>query len=169
MPEHVFEIEIKAPIDRVWQEITTPGRVCRAMFDTVLQGPMTPGSRYRYESSDGKYVFIVGGVREIVPPAGGVARYVHTFRFTHLQDDESLVTWDLRATAAGTRIKLVHSFTTENKTFGMVHKGWREIFDNYRSVLETGKLPLAKRLQYGMMNSMRFMTPKAFRRENVQL
>ncbi|HVZ94345.1 MAG TPA: SRPBCC domain-containing protein [Phycisphaerales bacterium] len=168
MPDRVFTIDINVPIQRVWDEITTPGRVCRPMFDTILDGMMTPGGKMRYRSANGKFVFILGEVRETVPPQGGQARLVHTFKFTHLPDDYSLVTWELSSIAGGTRVKLVHQFASENKTYNMVQKGWNTILGNFKAVLETGNLPLGQRIQYGMMHAMSFMTPKAMRVENVR-
>jgi len=169
MPDRVFAIDIKAPIDRVWSEITTPGRLCRPMFDCILDARgIAPGERIRFKSADGKFIFIVGEVREVEPPSGGRARFVHTFRFTHLPDDYSLVTWELSATAEGTRIKLVHTFAAENTTFNMVNKGWPTILGNFKSMLETGNLSIGQRLRYAMMHAMSFMTPKAMRVENVR-
>lgn len=169
MPDRVFSIDINAPIERVWHEITAPGRKCRPMFDTILEGSMTtPGSKIRYRSDNGKFVFILGHAKEASPPSNGMARLVHTFKFVHLPDDYSTVTWELSTIASGTRIKLTHRFDSETKTYDMVNKGWPTILSNFKSMLETGNLPLGQRLQYFMMSAMSFMTPKAMRVENVR-
>ncbi|HSM61898.1 MAG TPA: hypothetical protein VK849_13910, partial [Longimicrobiales bacterium] len=60
LPDHVISIHIAVPVQRVWDEITRTGRIQRALYNTVLESELTPGSRLRYYSPDRKRVFIVG-------------------------------------------------------------------------------------------------------------
>ena len=75
---HVCSIHIDVPVERVWEEITKTGRVQRALYNTVLDCELKPGSRLRYYSPDKKRVFILGEVVEVDPPT----RVSYTYRFT---------------------------------------------------------------------------------------
>ena len=77
----VHVVEINAPIAAVWAEITKLRQIQKPMFNTVLETDFKPGSRMIYRSEDGKRVFILGEIKEYVPPT----RFVHTFRFTNLR------------------------------------------------------------------------------------
>jgi hypothetical protein len=59
-----------------WAEITNLKHAQKPMFTTVLESDFKSGSRMIYRSQDGKRVFIMGEVREFVPPH----RFVRTFR-----------------------------------------------------------------------------------------
>ena len=96
----VHVVEIKAPISAVWAEITKLKHAQKPMFNTVLESDFKPGSRMIYRSQDGKRVFIIGEVREFVPPR----RFVHTFRFTNLPETPTLVEWNLEEKAGVTRV-----------------------------------------------------------------
>ena len=61
--ERVVSITIQAPVERVWDEITKTGTLQPAVYNTVLDCDMTPGSRLRYYSQNKKRVFVVGEVR----------------------------------------------------------------------------------------------------------
>lgn len=68
LPEHVVSIHIDVPVQRVWDEITKTGRIQRALYNTVLESDLQPGSPLRYYSPDRKRVFVVGEVVEVDPP-----------------------------------------------------------------------------------------------------
>jgi len=91
LPNQVLSIEIKAPIDRVWREITKTGSVQRATNNTVLESTMTPGAKLRYYSPSKKRVFVVGEIVEISAPR----KFAHTWKFTMSADAPTLVTWEL--------------------------------------------------------------------------
>ncbi len=48
LDDRVLSIEIAAPIEKVWNEITKTGAIQRALYNTVLETDLTPGSRLRY-------------------------------------------------------------------------------------------------------------------------
>jgi uncharacterized protein YndB with AHSA1/START domain len=89
--EHVVSIEIAAPVQKVWDEITKTGRIQRALYNTVLDSTLQPGAKLRYYSPDRKRVFIVGEVVEVVP----LRRFVHTFVMMLRPEPPTLVTWTL--------------------------------------------------------------------------
>ncbi|MEO8360891.1 MAG: SRPBCC domain-containing protein [Vicinamibacteria bacterium] len=160
----VHVVEIKAPVADVWAEITKLKQVQKPMFATVLDTDFKPGSRMIYKSPDGKRVFILGEVKEFVPPT----RFVHTFRFTNLDETPTLVEWTLEEKAGVTRVTVVHSkFVDQKKTADSVRTSWVDILGNIKSVVETGDVPLKTRFMNGMMSAFMFMAPKDTLVENI--
>lgn len=160
----VHVVEINAPVAEVWAEITKLKQIQKPMFGTVLDTDFKPGSRMLYRSEDGRRVFILGEVREFDPPR----RFVHTFRFTQLDESPTLVEWDLEETAGVTRVKVTHSkFVDQRRTAESVRTSWANILKNIKAVVETGNVPLKTRLMLGMMSAFIFMAPKATLRENI--
>lgn len=160
----VHTIEIKAPIAQVWAEITKLKHVQKPMFNTVLETDFKPGSRLLYRSEDGKRVFILGEVKECVPPR----RFVHTFRFVGVAETPTLVEWTLEETGGMTRVTVVHSqFVDQKKTADSVRTSWVGILGNIKAVVETGNVPLKTRLIHAMMQAFMFMAPKDTLRENI--
>ncbi|MEO8678123.1 MAG: SRPBCC domain-containing protein [Vicinamibacterales bacterium] len=171
MPSHVlqdnvFTIDIAVPRQRVWDEITTTGRIQLALNNTVLEGRLTPGSKLRYYSPDKKRVFVVGEVVEVTPPK----RFTHTFRLL-MQANEapSLVTWDLEETTSGCRVTLTHSgWTNQVRTHKGTAGGWVGILKVLKQHLETGDIPWTTKLLYAAMGAMMFLLPKATKVEEVE-
>jgi uncharacterized protein YndB with AHSA1/START domain len=155
--DHVLSIEIKASVQRVWDEITKTGAIQRALYNTVLETSLTPGSRLRYYSPDKKRVFIVGEVVDVVPPT----KFSHTYMFTQNPEKPTLVTWELEETADGCKVTLTHSgWTTEHKAPEKVAAGWKEILALLKQDIETGQIPLKTRILYRLMGAFMFMMPK---------
>jgi len=160
----VHVVEINAPVEDVWAEITKLKQIQKPMFGTVLESDFKPGSRMMYRSKDGKRVFIIGEVREFVPPT----RFVHTFRFTNFPESPTLVEWTLEQKGAVTRVTVVHSkFVDQQKTADSVRKSWVGILADIKAVVETGNVPFKSRVMLGMMSAFIFVMPKDTRRENI--
>lgn len=163
MADKVYSIEIDAPIEKVWDEITSVGRRQRHMFDCVLN-TNRPGSAYLWHDAPKKHVFVRGEIVEVTPPAGGAGgRFVQTFKFTTMPDDFSLVTWDVTPTGpARTKVVVTHSrLDPGSKTAKSIDGGWPSILKNLKAMCETGQIPMMTRMQYAMMRNMSFMLPKA--------
>lgn len=166
MHDKVYTIDINAPIARVWEEITRAGTVCRPMYDTVMDGQFKAGSPYRYRSQSGKHVFTKGTVLEIDPPR----KLVQTFQFTNIEEKPSLVTWTLDEIVGGqTRVTIVHSRFDGEQTIKAVDGGWPTILSLFKSVCETGTIPLGKKIKSAMMSAMSFMIPKSMSAERHPL
>ena len=160
----VHVVEIKAPVEDVWAEITKLKQIQKPMFGTELETDFKPGSRMIYRSGDGKRVFILGEVHEFLPPK----RFVHTFRFTNLPETATLVEWTLEEKAGVTRVTVTHSkFVDQQKTADSVRTSWVDILNNIKAVVETGNVPLKTRLMLGMMSAFMFMAPKDTLRRNI--
>jgi len=156
LPDQVLSIEIKAPIQRVWQEITKTGAIQRAVNNTVLESAMTPGAKLRYYSPSRKRVFVVGEIVEVAPPR----RFSHTWKFTMSPDGPTLVTWDLAEVPGGCRVTLTHSrWTDAAKMYKRVGTTWREILRLLKLELETGDIDLKAKVMYGMFSAFEFMLP----------
>jgi uncharacterized protein YndB with AHSA1/START domain len=164
LPDHVFTVEIAAPIERVWDEITRVGTIQRFMHNTVLESTLAPGARLRYYSPNHKRVFVVGEIVEVTPPR----RFTHTFLFTMRAEAPSLVTWELEPTPGGCRVTLVHGgWTDQLRTHRGVIAGWREILDLLKGEVETGEIPLRKKALYRVLDLLMFLLPASTRVEAV--
>jgi len=156
--EHILSIEIEAPIDDVWAEITKTGRVQRPLFNTVLETDLRPGAKLRYYSPNKKRVFVVGEVLEVERPR----RLKHTYVFTMAGEPPTVVTWELDPIESGTRVTLTHSgWTDAHKAPEKSKAGWQQILDLLKSEVETGTIPLKTRVQYTVMGAFTFALPKS--------
>lgn len=166
MDDKVYSVDIKAPISKVWEEITRAGSRCRPMYDTVMDGSFKAGSPYRYRSQSGKHVFTKGTVLEVDPPR----RMVQTFQFTNIANEKpSLVTWTLEEIPGGTRLTVLHSKFDGEQTVKAVSGGWPTILSLFKSVCETGTIPFGMRIRAAMMGAMSFMIPKSMSAEKHPL
>lgn len=164
LQDHKLSIDIMAPRQRVWEEITKTGRIQRAMMNTVLESSLAPGSKMRYYSPNRKSVFVVGEVVECIP----LSKFVHTYMFTFRPEQPTLVTWELEEIPGGCRVTLTHSgWTNQEATHKGVVGGWRDILAVFKADLETGQIPLKTRIIYGLQGSMMFMLPKSTKTEEV--
>jgi uncharacterized protein YndB with AHSA1/START domain len=163
LPDHVISIHIDVPLQRVWNEITKTGPIQRALYNTVLECELSPGSRLRYYSPDKQRVFVVGEVVEVDPPR----KFSHTYRFTTWKTGPpTLVTWDLVAEGAGCRVTVTHSgWTAEHRAPEKSAAGWREILGLLKQDLETGDIPTKTKLMYAVMGWFTFLMPQTTRTE----
>jgi uncharacterized protein YndB with AHSA1/START domain len=162
--DHVVTIEIRVPRERVWEEITSLGRVQGFMMNTLLESTLAPGARLRYYSPDKRRVFVVGKVVEVDPPR----RFSHTYMFTFRPEEPSLVTWELEDIPGGCRVTLTHGgWTNQAETHKGVLGGWRKIVAALKTQLETGDLPLGTRLVQSVQGAFMFLLPRSTRVEEV--
>jgi uncharacterized protein YndB with AHSA1/START domain len=165
LPDHVFTITIRAPVQRVWDELTRTGGVQRWMVNTILEGSLKPGGKLRYFSPDRSRVFVVGEVVEVSPPH----RFSHTFMFTMRPETPTLVTWELKAVPEGCELTLTHAkWSDQAKTHKSVVAGWRDIVALLKQEIETGSIPIRTRLTYALMGALQFMLPKSTRIAEVE-
>lgn len=166
LKDHVLTIDIAVPRQRVWDEITKTGRIQLALQNTILETPLTPGSKLRYYSPSRKRVFIVGEIIEVVPPR----RFKHTFKFTMRDERPTLVTWDLEETPTGCRVTLTHGGWTAD--LAKSHKGtvsvWQQILTLLKQLLETGDIPAKTKIIYALMGASMFMLPKSTKVSEVE-
>jgi len=163
--EHVVSIDINAPVDRVWGEITRTEGVQRPLYNTILDSDLKPGSPVKYLSPDRKRIFVIGRVIDIDPPN----MLQHTYMFTSKDEPPTLVTWNLEPIAEGCRVTITHTgWTDEHKAPEKSAGGWREILGLLKSEVETGEIPVKMRVTYWMMGKMMWMMPKTTMAPNAE-
>ncbi|HEU5473025.1 MAG TPA: SRPBCC domain-containing protein [Actinophytocola sp.] len=162
--ELVHTIEIAAPIDAVWAEITRLDGRQRAMMDTILKATLEAGAPLYYRSPDGKRVFIAGRIVAVEPPR----RLSHTWRLLTRDDPWTLVTWELTETAAGTTVTLRHTgWPDDPKAIRGVDGTWRMILPELKRLVETGDISTGLKARYVLMRAFMWALPARTRTENV--
>ncbi len=121
------------------------------------------GSVMHMRSPDGKYTAVIGEILECEPPH----RFSHTFRFTHLNDPECKVTFELKEIDGGVELTLLsEQLPAGSKTAKSMIQGSAFITDVLKSVCETGRPSFSKRFLLKVIGWTSFMSPKACRAEN---
>lgn len=157
-------IEIAAPIEAVWAELTILGRRQRAMMDTVLESSLEVGAPLYYKSPDGRRVFIVGRIVEIDAPT----RLSHTQRLTTRDDPFTLVTWELEETAEGTSVTLLHTgWPEDTPKLDQVDDTWAMILPELKRVVETGDISTVLKVRYALMRAFMWAMPARTLVDNV--
>ena len=65
-------------------------------------------------------------------------RLVHTFQFSHTEDEPTRVTYELEPVGDMVKLTLTHEgFEGETQTYKDVGQGWGPIFDGLKTYLET--------------------------------
>lgn len=162
--KQVYRVVIEAPIEKVWEVLTQKGKVLPFFFNNVLHTTtLAPGAPVRMRSPDGKYTGVVGEVLELNPPY----RYSHTFKFTNLNDQVCVVTYDLKSIEGGTEFTLTTSRVPPGtKTEKYMASGGGMIVKGLKAFVETGKPNMTARL-IGIVNFLtRPFVPKICKSEN---
>lgn len=149
----VFEIYIKAPVEKVWEAITSPEWTAKYGYRAMLDADLRAGGRFNWRATDDMKQFglpdiiIDGEVIEVSPPN----KLVHTYRW--LFSDESKaegftrLTWEAETTEGGfTRLTVIHDVTGAPQMAEAISSrfstqgggGWNWILSDLKSLLETG-------------------------------
>ena len=160
----VFRVVIRAPIHKVWAELTRTDSVLPFFFNSECKTPgLKVGAPIRMTSANGKYAAVVGDVVEFDPPY----RYAHTFKFTSLDDALCTVRYRLKEVDGGTEFTLINDgVPAGTKTEKYMTSGARFIADNLKAFVETGKPTAGGRFALFMMALTAPLTPKQARAEN---
>lgn len=161
----VYSIEINAPIDTVWAELTKTGAPQPAMFNACMHAPrITPGAPIQMRTKSGKYTSVVGEFIEVNEPR----RLSHTFKFTAYDDPECTVVYDLEALGPNaTRFTLtIENATPGTRTTKNMARGGPFICKTLKAVCERGRPPLGTRVLYVLFALLEPMSPKKSRTEN---
>lgn len=159
-----FRVTIRAPIHKVWAELTRTDAVLPFFFNSVCKTPgLGVDAPIRMRSKDGKYTSVVGEVLEFEPPY----RYAHTFRFTNLDDPACIVRYVLKEIEGGTEFTLINeNVPAGTKTEKYMTSGGKFITENLKALIETGKPTTGGRIGLFMMGLFAPLTPKRCRSEN---
>ncbi len=167
LAETVQQIEIEAPIEAVWAEVTKVGSVQRAMLDTVLATTFEVGAPVRYTSRDGRRTFVVGRVVEVEEPT----LFSHTYRLTTGDDPTTLVTWALEEITPGrVRVTLRHSgWPQAAKQMERHAATWVAILADLKRLTEGGDISARTKVQYSLMRAFLWAMPAKTKTENVEV
>jgi uncharacterized protein YndB with AHSA1/START domain len=128
-PVLVFEVEIAAPPEKIWEAITNPDWTRRYFHGTAVRSDFRRGARIVYENPDGSLA-VDGEVLEVDAPR----RLVTTWRF--LFDEEaaheraSRVTWEITPRGDRCRLTVMHDdFDGETAAYRIGKGGWQPIVD----------------------------------------
>lgn len=162
-----FRIVIRAPIHRVWAELTRTDAVLPFFFNAVCDTTgLGKGAPIRMRSKDGKYTSVVGDVLEFEPPY----RYSHTFKFTNLDDPPCVVHYRLKEVDGGTEFTLINeNVPAGTRTEKYMTQGGTFITENLKAIVETGKPTGGGRFALLMMGLAAPFTPKRCRSEHWPL
>ena len=147
----VSEIEIAAPIERVFLALTDSDQLMRWFTDASCpvefwKMDARPGGRYSYATERGN--FEVNGVSEfechgeileIDPPNLLVYSW---FGNWHLYPDQkTIVRWELTPTAYGTHVNVTHSGLAQDPGARKdYNSGWVGVVEKLKQFVETGKV-----------------------------
>lgn len=142
IPEHVYEIFIKAPPATVWQAIIDPGYTRRYFHRTAFETSLEPGSGHRFVLPDGK-VAVDGTVEEIEPERRLVITWHVLYDAELAAEPPGRVEWLLDPANDGatvTRLRVRHyDLGLSPGTWANVRHGWVAILDGLKTLLETGE------------------------------
>jgi len=158
-------VVIRAPIRKVWAELTRENTVLPFFFNSTCKTPdgLKVGAPVRMVSKSGKHAAVVGDVLEFDPPY----RYAHTFKFTSLDDPPCIIRYELKEVDGGTEFTLISErVPAGTKSEKYMTSGGEFIANNFKAFVETGKATASGRFALVMMGLTAFMTPSACKTEN---
>jgi uncharacterized protein YndB with AHSA1/START domain len=107
----VSEIEVSAPIERVYAMFTEPGELVRWIGIRAMLEPK-PGGRFRFELMPGE--FCSGRYVELDPPHRIVFTWGWESGALPVEPGSSTVTVELRAEGGTTHVRLTHTGLSED-------------------------------------------------------
>ena len=154
----IFKVTIAAPIENVWDRLTNTHDVLPFFFNSRIDTHgLKQGAQIRMRTKNGKYTGVIGEVLEWDPPH----RYSHSFKFTQLDDEPCIVTYDLKATQEGTEFTLTASeIPSRTKTEQYMKQGGDFIVATLKAVVENKSLPLYSKFILWMCAITQPFTPK---------
>ena len=163
----VFRVVIAGSQQAIFEELTATSRPLPAIFNSRLHTTgLRPGGRMQMRTVSGGHVIVEGDILEYDPPR----RFVHTHRFTQHDDPVCVVTYELKPVPGGIEVTLtVDDVPAGTRTATEMQRGGDFILANLKSIVETGKPPMATRILYRLFGAMEFVLPKRTRSEHWPL
>lgn len=160
----VTKIVIHAPIQKVWEAITRQDVPLPFFFGSVMQTTgLKPGAPIRMRTPDHQYTGVVGDILEVSPPH----RFVHTLKFTQMDDPPCKVTYELKEVPEGTEFQLIsEDIPAGTKTEKSMAQGSKFIVNTLKGLVETGQPPFGSRVLLGIIRLTAFMTPARCKSEH---
>ena len=141
-PQHVYEMFVNAPPERVWQAITDPEFTRHYFHRTAIESTFEPGSPYRLVLPDG-----ATAVEGVIEEFDDGHRLVMTWRVLYDPDlatePPSRVEWTVvpaNESASVTRVTLRHrDLASSPGTWASVRLGWVGVLHGLKTFVETGE------------------------------
>ena len=163
----VYRIVINGSQEAVFRELTATDRPLPAIFNSRMHTTgLRMGGRMQMRTVSGQHTIVDGEVLEYDPPH----RFVHTHRFTMMDDPVCRVTYELKPVAGGVEVTLtVDDLPLGTKTAKSMEPGGTQILETLKAIVEQGRPRLGTRLKYWMFGAMEFMLPAKTKTENWPL
>ncbi len=166
----VFKIHINGSLEDVWRQITKTDEPQECFFNMFMDTPggeLGVGKPIRMRTKSRKFTGAIGDVLEFDPPN----RYAHTFRFTHLDDPECTVIYDLKeAESGGVDFQLIlENLPAGTKTAKQMKQGGTMILNTLKAMVENGKPSFGTRMLFVLFRVLEITSPKSTRSERWPL
>jgi len=160
----VYRIVIDGAQEAIFRELTATDRPLPAIFNSRMHTTgLGPGGRMQMRTVSGAHTIVDGEVLEYDPPH----RFVHTHRFTQMDDPVCRVTYELKPVAGGIEVTLtVDDLPLGTKTAREMQRGGDFILGNLKAIVERGRPPMLTRLMYAVFGAFEFILPKRTRSGN---
>lgn len=137
LPNHVFQIFIRATPERIWEAITNGEMTRKYYFETGVQSSWEHGASYQYVYEDGN-VMIQGEILEIDPPH----KLVTTFKPMWIPNaSTSKVVWEITPMGPTCRVTVTHNeIPVDNPLPAGIKEGWAQILSGLKTLIETGEV-----------------------------
>ena len=137
-PAFVYETTIAAPVERVWDALTS-GTITRTYwFNRRVESVWVVGAPVRFYDGDSDTLTDSGEVLECDPPR----RLVYSF--APVGYPASRVAFELEPQSEGTRLRLVHDRLADPGDVEGWRAGWTPILTNLQALLEGRQVEAAK-------------------------
>ena len=165
----LFEIHISGAIEDVWRQITKTDEPQECFFNMYMDAPggeLRVGTPIRMRSKSRKYTGAFGEVLDFDPPH----RFAHTFKFTHLDDPECTVTYELSEADGGVDFKMIlDDLPVGTKTAKQMTQGGTMIVNTLKAMVERGRPSLVTRSLFVLFRAIEFTSPESTRSEHWPL
>ena len=165
----IFEIHIRGAIEDVWDQITKTHEPQETFFNMYMDTPgsaLEVGKPMRMLTKSRKYAGAIGEVVAFDPPN----RFAHTFKFTHLDDPECTVIYELTEVEGGVDFKMIlENLPVGTKTAKQMRQGGTMILNTLKAMVERGRPSLGTRALFTLFRAIEFTTPKSSRVEEWPL
>ncbi|MEE9276984.1 MAG: SRPBCC family protein [Dehalococcoidia bacterium] len=137
-PRHVYTMEIHGSANQIWDAITK-GEMTVQYFHELVESDWAVGSKVAYKNPDGSVV-MEGEVLEAERPRRLSYSWHALWDPELAKEPLSRVTWEIEPAGESCQVTLIHDeFPEGSQVYVEVGKGWQEILDKMKALVETGR------------------------------